>query len=159
MGAPTLYFGPVIPTRIFVVDPKQFDYDCLLRWAAVEGHEVRFFATARAALRQRHEMRGVLMIINVELPDRSGFDLVEMLKPSLKGTTVLLVGDRYAVQDELRAHRLGVSSYLCKPLEGFVLRECRLTQRAIADHQTEENYQGGKEVNSPIELGHQSQLD
>jgi DNA-binding response OmpR family regulator len=159
MIALTSHLDPMIPTTILVVDPKQSDYDCLLRLAVAEGHEVRFLATAGAALRQRHEIRGGLMIINVELPDRSGFDLVEMLQPSLKGTTVFLVGDRYAVEDEVRALRLGVSSYLCKPLEGFVLHECRSTQRALKDYRTEENYQGGKEVNTPREPGRQSQLD
>lgn len=124
MIATTSHSDPMIPTTILIVDPKQSDYDCLLRLATAEGHEVRFFATAGAVLRQRHDMRGGLMIINVELPDRSGFDLVEMLQPSLKSTTVFLVGDRYTVEDEVRALQLGVSSYLCKPLEGLVLYQC-----------------------------------
>jgi DNA-binding response OmpR family regulator len=46
---------------------------------------------------------------------------------------VFLVADRYAVEDEVRALRLGVSSYLCKPLEGSVFHECRSIQRALAD--------------------------
>ena len=65
------------------------------------------------------------MIINVELPDLSGFDLVEMLRPIPKGTAVFLVGDQYALEDELRALRLGVGSYLCKPLDDSILHACR----------------------------------
>ena len=53
---------------------------------------------------------------------------------------------------KLRRHlcpSLGVSSYLCKQLEGAVLYECRPIQRALADCWSEENPQGGKEVNMP----------
>ena len=122
----------MIPTKIVVVDPKQSDYDCLLPVAAAGSCEIRFFATGRTALRQRREMRGDLVIVNVELPDLSGFDLVEMLRPFPKGAAVFLVADRYAVEDEVRALRLGVSSYLCKPLEGSVFHECRPIPRALS---------------------------
>jgi DNA-binding response OmpR family regulator len=133
MTTPASHLDPMIPKTILVVDPKPSDYDCLLPAAAAEGCEVRFFAAGRAVLRHRREMRGGLVIINVELPDLSGFDLVEMLQPFPTGTAVFLVADRYAVEDEVRALRLGVSSYLCKPLEGSVFHECRSIQRALAD--------------------------
>jgi DNA-binding response OmpR family regulator len=124
---------PTIHTRILVVDPRRSDYDCLLQTAAAEGCEMCFFATGRAVLRRRREMRGGLVFINGELPDFSGFDLMEMLQPFAKGTAAFLVADRYSVEDEVRALRLGVSSYLCKPLDGSVLDECRSIQRACAD--------------------------
>lgn len=89
--------------RIIVVDPKPSDYEGLLGFAATNGCEVRFLASGRAALRQRHEIRGGLVIINVALPDFSGFDLVEMLQPFPRGSTVFLVADRYSVEDEVRA--------------------------------------------------------
>jgi len=119
--------------RILVVDPGQSDYDDLLRVAAAEGHDVRFFATGRAALRQKHEMRGGLVIVNVELADFNGFELVEMLQPFPKGTTVFLVANQYAAEDEVRAMELGIDSYLCKPLEGSVLYQCRSTRQTVAN--------------------------
>ena len=97
--------------------------------AAADGLRGPFLADRprRVARVARNARRSV--IINVELPDLSGFDLVEMLQPFPKGTTVFLVADQYAVEDEVRALRLGVSSYLCKPLGGSVLHECRSIQR------------------------------
>jgi FixJ family two-component response regulator len=133
MTSPASHLDPMVPTKILVVDPEQSDYDCLLPLAVADGCEIRFFATGGAMLRRKREMRDGLVIVNVELPDFSGFDLVEMLQPFPQGTAVFLVADRYAVEDEVRALRLGVSSYLCKPLEGAVLYECRAIQRALAD--------------------------
>jgi two-component system, OmpR family, response regulator len=133
MTAPESHLDPMVATQILVVDPQPSDYDCLLPAAAADGCEIRFFATGRAMLHQSREMRGGLVIVNVQLPDLSGFDLVEMLQPFPQGTAVFLVADRYAVEDEVRALRLGVSSYLCKPLDGSVLHECRSIQRALAD--------------------------
>jgi CheY-like chemotaxis protein len=125
MTAPISQLDPTMSREIVVVDPRQSDYDCLLLAAAADGCEVRFFATGRDALRRRREMRAGLVIVNVALPDRSGFDLVEMLQPFPEGAAVFLVADRYAEQDELRALRLGVSSYLCKPLPSSLLHDCR----------------------------------
>ena len=128
MTAAMPHLDQVTPARIFVVDSKQSDYDDLLGIAVADGCEVRFLTTGRAALRQWREVRGGLLIINVELPDLSGFDLVEMLQPFPKGTIVFLVANQYAVEDEVRALRLGVNSYLCKPLAGSVLYQCRSNQ-------------------------------
>ena len=116
------------PARILVIDSRQSDYDDLRGLAVADGCEIRFLTSARAALRQRREVRAGLLIVSVELPDFSGFDLVEMLQPFPKGTIVFLVANQYAVEDEVRALRLGINSYLCKPLAGSVLYQCRLNQ-------------------------------
>jgi DNA-binding response OmpR family regulator len=147
MTALASQLAPLIRTRILVVDPRQSDYDGLLRLAAADGCEVRLFATSRALLRQRHEALGGLVFINGELPDLSGFDLVEMLQPFSKGTVVFLVADQYAVEDEVRALRLGVNCYLCKPLDGDVLHQCRSIWRALAKERTEDHQEGRERLN------------
>jgi DNA-binding response OmpR family regulator len=59
--------------------------------------------------------------VNVELQGMNGFELVEMLRPFPGGTTVCIVGDNYAVDDEVQALSLGVHRYLCKPLDSMVV--------------------------------------
>ena len=118
-----------LPSRILVVDPRQMDYDWLVRWVGARPGQVRFLATARAALRQGHDPAADLYLVNVRLPDLSGCDLVEMLRPFPPGAAVFLVADGYAVEDEIRALGLGVNGYLCKPLEPSLLCECRTERR------------------------------
>jgi DNA-binding response OmpR family regulator len=117
--------------KILIVDPDRSGYDSLLQAAATRRYEVCFLATGRDALRQRREMLAGLVMVNVVLPDFSGFEVVEMLRPFPKGGAVFLVADQYAVEDELRALELGIGSYLYKPLDGSVLYECRATRRAV----------------------------
>ena len=117
------------PSRILVVDPRQVDYDWLVRWVVANQGQVRFQATAQAALHQRHNPAADLYLVNVRLPDFSGCDLVEMLRPFPPGAAVFLVADGYAVEDEVRALKLGVNGYLCKPLEPSLLCECHTERR------------------------------
>ena len=123
------------PSRILVVDPRQVDYDWLVRGVVASCGQVRFLATGRAALRQGHDPAADLYLINVRLPDFSGCDLVEMLRPFPPGADVFLVADGYAAEDEIQALRLGVSGYLCKPLEPSLLCECRIGKEEIG-HET-----------------------
>lgn len=119
------------PASILVVDPRQMDYDWLIRRVVASQGQVRFLATGRAALRQGHDPAADLYLVNVRLPDLSGCDLVEMLRPFPPGAAVFLVADGYAVEDEVRALTLGVNGYLCKPLEPSLLCECRIGKEVI----------------------------
>ena len=126
MSATAQHAKNKLPSRILVVDPRQVDYDWLVRWVIANQGQVRFLATAQAALRQRHNPAADLYLVNVRLPDLGGCDLVEMLRPFPPGAVVFLVADGYAVEDEVRALGLGVNGYLCKPLDPSLLCECRM---------------------------------
>ena len=121
--------------RILVVDPRKTDYDWLTRWVVARRGQVGFLATGRAALRQGHDPAADLYLVNVRLPDFSGCDLVEMLRPFPPGADVFLVADGYAAEDEIQALSLGVSGYLCKPLKPSLLCECRIGKEEIG-HET-----------------------
>ncbi len=124
-----------LPSRILVVDPRQMDYDWLIHRVTASRGQIRFLATGRAALRQGRDLAADLYLVNVRLPDLSGCDLVEMLRPFPPGAVVFLVADAYAVEDEIRALGLGVNGYLCKPLEPSLMCECRIGKEAIG-HET-----------------------
>jgi response regulator of citrate/malate metabolism len=88
-------------------------------------------------------------LVAVDLPDMSGFDLLEMLVPNvlqaevdplLGGSSsslarvgeatrsgVFIVSDAYRVEDEQRALESGVSGYLVRPLTLDVMRRSRGT--------------------------------
>ena len=58
-----------------------------------------------------------LWIVNAALPDMSGFDLAHLLRRSQRGARVFLIDNEYQIENELRALSLGLSKYLCKPLD------------------------------------------
>ena len=108
---------------VFVVDTNASDYTALMQMAASSKWKIRYFLNARDVLRLGEQSAADLWIVNIRLPDMSGFDLVEMIKPRLGDTAVFMVTDRYRDQDEVRALSLGITKFLCKPLEAASLRQ------------------------------------
>ena len=53
-------------------------------------------------------------MIQVSLPDMSGFDLYEMLREQLADATTFMISDQYIAEDERRACSCGAALYLCK---------------------------------------------
>ena len=112
--------------QVVVVDDCPGDY-AIFRPLEQDGNlELQFVASGGDALRLSHQLPVNLWLINTQLPDLSGFDVVEMLQPVPTGTAVFLIGNQYRSADELRALRLGVSKYLVKPLSCDWLADFRL---------------------------------
>jgi DNA-binding NtrC family response regulator len=109
--------------RIWIADPAAADYDCLSSTSDSRWLDIRFLASAGDLLRCWSKDIPDVCLVNARFSDTGGFDLVEMLGPFPEGITVGIVGDRYAVEDEVRALSLGVHHYLCKPLDAAVLSE------------------------------------
>ena len=106
-----------------VVNSAVSDYDDLLQMKVEDAWNVFFLASGREALRRNEVCTTDLWIINVELADMSGFDLVEMLETRTDKANVFTVADGYRIEDEIKALSLGISQYLCKPLHGDYLRQ------------------------------------
>src|SRR5688572_27797376 len=102
--------------QITIVDPQPDDYAALAQWTATGEFQVQFLPDGRSALRCSPYLPSMLWMINVELPDWSGFDLYEMLTATV-GCPIFLVADRYDSRQEMAALALGVTKYLCKPLD------------------------------------------
>ncbi len=123
MAPPTKRRSPPDRTKIWIADSQPSDYGCLNSGANSSQMDVRFLASAGDVLRRWSTDMPDVCLVNARLSGMSGFDLVEMLRPFPYGMTVGIVGDRYAVEDEVRALGLGVHHYFCKPLEGAVLSD------------------------------------
>jgi len=100
---------------IWVVDARPEDYIAMLASPSCEGQTFRFFHTASAALRAAHEVQPDLWLINMDLPDRGGVELCEMLQSRFSDVPMYLVRDEYDVEAELAARRSGATMFLCKP--------------------------------------------
>lgn len=116
-------------STICVVDPRRQDYDELVARAPSEGAKVAFADTAREALRMRTKLPPEAWVVNLELPDMPGVELLGMLQGRFPHTPVYLVGEHYRPEDELAARCGGASMYVCKPLETAWLLEPRMSMR------------------------------
>lgn len=115
---------------LVVVDSDSSDYTAVEQWAAAQQWEFHLVHSGHRALRLARNVGVDVWIVNVRLPDVSGCDLVDMLRPDARASAVFMVADQYRAEDEIRALSLGVTQYLCKPLESAVLDQWRAAQLA-----------------------------
>ncbi len=103
--------------HVFVVDANRDDYLGLSDSMIDEGYRLEVCPSGRAALRMDPANPPKLWVVNMNLPDMSGPDLLSMLRWRYPGVPVCLVSDDYRVEDEIAARCSGAEMYLCKPIE------------------------------------------
>ena len=107
-------------SHIVVADTQPHDYCDLAGLASIHGWHVHLLTNAAAALRLARSTHAHLWIVNVRLPDMSGFDLFEMLRDQLATVCVFIVADQYDAEHERRACRCGAALFLCKGSTGSI---------------------------------------
>jgi two-component system OmpR family response regulator len=101
--------------RVLVVDDEPALADLLHRTLRVAGFETRTAGTCRAALAVAAESSPELAILDVMLPDGSGFDLCHRLRETCPDLAVVFLTARDALEDRLTGLNLGGDDYITKP--------------------------------------------
>lgn len=133
--------------EIVIVDSSCEHYGDFVQAAQDGEFGLHFCCDGQSAVRLARRFRADAWIVATELPDMSGFDLIEMLAPQvlqggvdpLRGGTpvslshvgegrhagIFLVSESYRLEDEQRALAAGVAGYLVRPVTLDVLQASR----------------------------------
>lgn len=103
--------------QVFVVDANAADYRELVESMNDGGYRLEVCSSGRAALRKDPSEAPEMWVVNMNLPDMSGPDLLSMLRWRYPGVPICLVSDEYQPEDEISARCSGAELYLCKPIE------------------------------------------
>ena len=109
--------------RILAVDDVSHNLDLMTYLLQASGHEVIAAANGAAAVRLAKEHLPDLIVLDVQLPDFDGFEVLRQLQadascadiPVIAVTAYAMVGDR---DDALAA---GFDGYLAKPIDPLTL--------------------------------------
>ena len=82
-----------------------------------EGYHVRTCSDAAQAEQELKSHSFDVILLDVMLPDRSGFDLCAALRDYNIHTPVLMLSARGSVTDRVAGLRIGADDYLAKPFE------------------------------------------
>jgi len=94
------------------------------------GYAVDHVTRGDAALAMERNTRSSLVVLDIGLPDQSGFDVLREMRRCAITTPVLILTARDAVQDRIRGLDLGGDDYLLKPFEpGELLARVRALLR------------------------------
>lgn len=102
--------------QVCVVDANRDDYLALASEMHQSGYDVVVCGSGRAALRHDPSNPPELWVVNMNLPDMSGPDLLSMLRWRYPQVPICLVSDDYRVEDEISARCSGAELYVCKPV-------------------------------------------
>jgi DNA-binding response OmpR family regulator len=127
-------------SRILVVDDEPHIREVVGSYLAREGHEVAYAADGDAALEAALDGDPDLIVLDVMLPGRSGFDVLRDLRAAGRRCAVILLTARDDVIDRVAGLEIGADDYVTKPFEprevvarvGAVLRRMAAAQPASA---------------------------
>jgi DNA-binding response OmpR family regulator len=103
--------------RLLLVEDDPDVGDMLLLALQEDAHVVDLVGTAEDALWRATEQAYDVVLLDVELPDGSGFDVVRQLRRTGSATPVLMLTGRGAVTDRVTGLDAGADDYLAKPVD------------------------------------------
>lgn len=107
--------GSLWPARVLVVDDEPALAELLRRTLVVAGFTARVARTCAAARTVADELDPEVAVLDVGLPDGSGFALCHELRRDRPGLAVVFLTARDGLEDRLTGLNLGGDDYVVKP--------------------------------------------
>ncbi len=102
--------------RILLVEDDA-DFRTTLRVAlTTSGHEISEAPDGELALDALRFGEHELVLLDLELPGRSGFELLYDVREAGDAVPIVVISGRSAVEDRVKALRLGADDFLVKPV-------------------------------------------
>jgi two-component system OmpR family response regulator len=104
-------------TTILVVDDEPHIVEVVKAYLEREGHDVTTAADGETALERVRTDAPALVILDVMLPRRSGFDVLRELRAGGSTAAVILLTARDELVDRVAGLEIGADDYVAKPFE------------------------------------------
>jgi two-component system OmpR family response regulator len=114
--------------RILVVDDEPNITDLVATALRYEGFDVAVAGTGSDAIREASTFRPDLIVLDVMLPDRDGFELLTRLRADHTRLPVVFLTARDSTDDKIKGLTVGGDDYVTKP---FSLEELLARVRAV----------------------------
>ncbi|CAH0998948.1 Response regulator SaeR [Neolewinella maritima] len=117
--------------RILLVEDEENIRDTVKLNFELEGFEVVTAEDGRKALKHASEQHFDVMVVDVMLPEVSGFQVVEQIRLTNRDTPIIFLTAKDQAQDRIQGLKKGADDYLTKPFvfEELLLRINRLIER------------------------------
>jgi class 3 adenylate cyclase len=131
-----------VPAKLLVADDNKVNRLLLTRSLELLGHSVASAVNGRAALEMLREGGFDLMLLDMEMPEMDGFQVLEQLKgdPHLRDLPVIVTSSLEGMDTIVRCIELGAEDYLHKPVNQVLLRArlgASLEKKRLRDQQKE----------------------
>ena len=103
------------PTRILVIEDEKKTAAFLAKGLREGGFAVEVAIDGESGLKQARANKFDLLIVDVMLPQKDGWDVVAELRRDEVRTPILFLTARDSVRDRVKGLELGADDYLLKP--------------------------------------------
>ena len=112
------------PARLLVADDNKVNRLLLARSLELQGHRVKCAENGRIALEMLRVEAFDLMLLDMEMPEMDGFQVLEQLTAdrALRDLPVIVTSSLEGVANIVRCIELGADDYLHKPVNPVLLK-------------------------------------
>ncbi|SCX00334.1 two-component system, OmpR family, response regulator [Mycolicibacterium fluoranthenivorans] len=133
------------PVRALIVDSEPLIRELMSIALRHEGWKVATAGDGATALRSARQTAPDIVVLDVELPDMDGLEVMRALREQTRGLPVLFLSARASVEDRIAGLEHGCDDYVSKP---FSLQEVVLRLRALSNRSA-----AGPEVGGRLRIG------
>ncbi len=108
------------PGLLIVEDEKKLA-NSLRRQLEKQGYRVEVAFDGREALQMLKEKPFALLLLDLSLPEKSGWDILEWMRSTPISTPVIIISANPALQDRVKALDQGADDFLVKPFDSSEL--------------------------------------
>jgi class 3 adenylate cyclase len=128
--------------RLLVVDDNKVNRLLMARSLDLQGHRAVLAENGRIALELLRREPFDLLLLDIEMPEMDGFQVLEQLKadPQLRDLPVIVTSSVEGVANIVRCIELGAEDYLSKPVNPVLLKArigASLEKKRLRDQQKE----------------------
>ena len=128
------------PGHLLVVDDNRVNRLLLVHGLEQEGHEVAWAENGRQALDMLTSRPYDLVLLDIEMPELNGFQVLEALlaSPNLRDIPVIMTSSSDELDRVVKCIEMGAEDFLTKPLNPVLLRarvNASLEKKRLRDQQ------------------------
>jgi CheY-like chemotaxis protein len=118
-------FNHSTPRCLLIADDNDDAAESLAMLLRMEGHAVVVVGNGRDALTAVNELRPSVAVLDIGMPDISGYEVARQLRqtPMGKSLTLIAVTGWGQERDKLRAREAGFDHHFTKPIDPNILLE------------------------------------
>jgi two-component system chemotaxis response regulator CheY len=109
--------------KILVVDDDPLNCEILMELLSSEGYDVAMALSGDEALEVSRRERPHAVLLDINMPGKSGLDILRELKSIVPETPVVMLSGLYGEELVRKALREGAAGYITKPVHPLRLME------------------------------------
>jgi len=130
------------PGRLLVVDDNKVNRLLLGRSLEQQGHSVEMAENGRLALEMLHSKPFDLVLLDIEMPEMDGYQVLEKVTSDLKlrDIPIIMTSSLEALDSVVKCIEMGAEDYLTKPVNPVLLKArigASLEKKRLRDQQRE----------------------